>query len=43
MKKIEELIERTKQYLPPDKVASIQDAYEFAAKIHAGDSSSTWT
>jgi GTP diphosphokinase / guanosine-3',5'-bis(diphosphate) 3'-diphosphatase len=36
MQKIEQLIEITKQYLPPDKLALIQDAYEFSAKAHGG-------
>ena len=35
---IENLIEKAKQYLPPDKVAMIQDAYEFSAKAHEGQS-----
>ena len=34
---IERLIEKAKQYLPPDKVALVQDAYEFSAKAHEGE------
>ena len=33
---IERLIEKARQYLPPDKVALVQDAYEFSAKAHEG-------
>src|SRR5512147_2673699 len=33
---IERLIEKAKQYLPPDKVALVQSAYEFSAQAHEG-------
>jgi guanosine-3',5'-bis(diphosphate) 3'-pyrophosphohydrolase len=33
---IERLMEKAKQYLPPDKMALIQDAYDFSAKAHEG-------
>jgi guanosine-3',5'-bis(diphosphate) 3'-pyrophosphohydrolase len=33
---IEQLIEKIKLYLPPDKVARVQEAYEFSAKAHEG-------
>ncbi len=33
---VDRLIEKSKQYLPPDKVALIRDAYEFSAKAHEG-------
>ena len=33
---IERLIEKAKAYLPPDKMALIQDAYDFSAKAHEG-------
>ncbi len=31
-----ELIEKVKEYLPPKKVALVEDAYRFAAKAHEG-------
>jgi guanosine-3',5'-bis(diphosphate) 3'-pyrophosphohydrolase len=34
---IELLIEKIKKYLPPDKVALVQDAFEFSAKAHEGE------
>ena len=33
---IERLIERAKQYLPPDKLALVKEAYDFSAKAHEG-------
>jgi len=33
---IERLTEKIKQYLPPDKVTLVEDAYEFALKSHEG-------
>jgi GTP diphosphokinase / guanosine-3',5'-bis(diphosphate) 3'-diphosphatase len=33
---IERLIEKTKQYLPPDKVSLVQDAYNFSFEAHQG-------
>ena len=33
---INELIEKAKTYLPPEKMAVIERAYEFAAKAHEG-------
>ena len=32
----ESLLQKVKQYLPPEKVALIESAYEFAAKAHEG-------
>jgi GTP diphosphokinase / guanosine-3',5'-bis(diphosphate) 3'-diphosphatase len=32
----QELIERAKQYIPPEKVAAIEKAYQFAVEAHAG-------
>jgi len=34
---IERLIEKARQYLPPDKVTLVQDAYDFALKCHEGE------
>jgi GTP diphosphokinase / guanosine-3',5'-bis(diphosphate) 3'-diphosphatase len=31
-----ELIERAKQYIPPEKVTAIENAYQFALEAHAG-------
>ena len=31
------LLEKAQTYLPPDKVALVRDAYEFAAKAHEGE------
>jgi GTP pyrophosphokinase len=31
-----ELIEKAKEYLPPEKIALVKDAYDFAAKAHEG-------
>lgn len=31
------LLERVQAYLPPDKVALVRDAYEFAARAHEGE------
>ncbi|MFC2051719.1 RelA/SpoT family protein [Chloroflexota bacterium] len=31
-----ELIEKARQYLPPEKIAAIEDAYNFAMKAHEG-------
>jgi guanosine-3',5'-bis(diphosphate) 3'-pyrophosphohydrolase len=31
-----ELIEKAKEYLPPEKIALVKDAYDFAAKAHQG-------
>jgi guanosine-3',5'-bis(diphosphate) 3'-pyrophosphohydrolase len=31
-----DLIERARQYVPPEKIAVIEDAYQFAAQAHAG-------
>ena len=33
---INELIEKAKTYLPPEKMAVIERAYEFALKAHEG-------
>ncbi|MBI2852553.1 MAG: bifunctional (p)ppGpp synthetase/guanosine-3',5'-bis(diphosphate) 3'-pyrophosphohydrolase [Chloroflexi bacterium] len=33
---IEELIGRAQEYLPPEKIASLEAAYQFAAKAHEG-------
>ncbi len=33
---IERLIEKIKQYLPPDKVALVQEAYDFSFRAHDG-------
>jgi guanosine-3',5'-bis(diphosphate) 3'-pyrophosphohydrolase len=33
---IELLLEKARQYLPPEKVAQVQEAYEFSAKAHEG-------
>jgi GTP diphosphokinase / guanosine-3',5'-bis(diphosphate) 3'-diphosphatase len=32
----QELIDRAKQYIPPEKVAAIEKAYQFAVEAHAG-------
>jgi guanosine-3',5'-bis(diphosphate) 3'-pyrophosphohydrolase len=31
-----ELIDKAKEYLPPEKIALVKDAYDFAAKAHEG-------
>jgi guanosine-3',5'-bis(diphosphate) 3'-pyrophosphohydrolase len=36
MMDIEQLIEKAKHYLPPDKVALVKSAYDFAVKAHEG-------
>jgi guanosine-3',5'-bis(diphosphate) 3'-pyrophosphohydrolase len=33
---VTDLIERARQYIPPEKIAVIEDAYRFAAEAHAG-------
>jgi GTP pyrophosphokinase len=33
---IERLIEKARQYLPPDKISLIQDAYDYSAQAHEG-------
>jgi GTP diphosphokinase / guanosine-3',5'-bis(diphosphate) 3'-diphosphatase len=33
---IERLLEKAKQYMPPEKLALIQNAYDFSAKAHEG-------
>ena len=33
---VDELIEKAKTYLPPEKIAVIERAFEFAAKAHEG-------
>jgi len=33
---LNDLIEKAKTYLPPEKIAVIERAYEFAAKAHEG-------
>ncbi|HEX7475474.1 MAG TPA: bifunctional (p)ppGpp synthetase/guanosine-3',5'-bis(diphosphate) 3'-pyrophosphohydrolase, partial [Dehalococcoidales bacterium] len=33
---IERLIEKTRQYLPPDKVALVQEAFDYSLKAHEG-------
>jgi guanosine-3',5'-bis(diphosphate) 3'-pyrophosphohydrolase len=32
----EQLIDRARQYLPPEKATAVAEAYEFAMKAHEG-------
>jgi len=33
---LSELIDRAQQYLPPEKIPLVEDAYDFASKAHQG-------
>ena len=37
------LLDKAGEYLPPDKVAAIEEAYRFASEAHAGSTASPGT